>query len=324
MEKLEELASELADSIAVVRTFLMGVEFELGSLVDAKSPMEKLSLITKAMNCICLNEKTRTEFEFLARDVFRKYKALFPEQQAKPFARDHNAIEAIYSQLNQKVKSADITEVIMRLQQEVNLSVSVQASTASDDDYVDLGNLDFDKLRQAFARSEKKNQVVFDLQEAIEQKLERMVQQNPIRLKFYERYKMIIEEYNQGKDLQAVQKAFDNLQELMKELSEEDARAIAEGLDEETLAIFDLLRKPELSKQEEDEVKGVAVKTLSTLKAEQLAIERWRESTQVTARVKLTILENMEYLPQKAYDDDEVITYADRVYQHIFSTAQAA
>ena len=324
VEKLEELASELADSIAVVRTFLMGVEFELGSLVDAKSPMEKLSLITKAMNCICLNEKTRTEFEFLARDVFRKYKALFPEQQAKPFARDHNAIEAIYSQLNQKVKSADITEVIMRLQQEVNFSVSVQASTASDDDYVDLGNLDFDKLRQAFARSEKKNQVVFDLQEAIEQKLERMVQQNPIRLKFYERYKMIIEEYNQGKDLQAVQKAFDNLQELMKELSEEDARAIAEGLDEETLAIFDLLRKPELSKQEEDEVKGVAVKTLSTLKAEQLAIERWRESTQVTARVKLTILENMEYLPQKAYDDDEVITYADRVYQHIFSTAQAA
>ncbi len=64
------------------------------------------------MNCICLNEKTRTEFEFMGRDVFRKFKALYPEDQIKPFFKDHNAIEAIYEQLNQKIKGADITDVI--------------------------------------------------------------------------------------------------------------------------------------------------------------------------------------------------------------------
>ncbi len=323
-ERLEELANELEASIEAVRNFLQGVEFELGNLVDAKSPMEKLSLIHKAMNCICLNEKTRTEFEFIARDVFRKYKALYPEPQIKPFIRDHNAIEAIYSQLNQKVKSADITEVIMRLQQEVNMSVSVQAAATNDDDYVDLSNLDFDRLRQAFQKSERKNQVVFDLQEAIEQKLDRMVQQNPLRLEFYDRYKKIIDEYNQGKDLQAVQRAFDELQELMEGLSEEEARAIKEGLDEETLAIFDLLRKPDLSDQEEAEVKKVAVKTLSTLKDEKLKVERWRESTQVTAQVKTTILESLQYLPQQAYNDNEVSSRAELVYQHIYSNYSAA
>lgn len=318
-ERLEELATELEASIGAVRGFLQGVEFELGSLVDSKSPMEKLSLIKKAMNCICLNEKTRTEFEFMARDVFRKYKALYPEPKIKPFIRDHDAIEAIYSQLNQKVKSADITEVIMRLQQEVNMSVSVHASSASDDEYVDLSNLDFDKLRQAFQKSENKNQVVFDLQEAIEQKLERMVQQNPLRLEFYERYKKIIDEYNHGKDLQAVQKAFDDLQDLMTGLSEEEARAMEEGLDEETLAIFDLLRKPELNQKEEKEVKRVAVKTLATLKEEKLKIDRWWESTQVTSQVKTMIRDQLDWLPQEPYPNEELLIRSNSVYQHIYS-----
>jgi type I restriction enzyme R subunit len=319
-EKLEGLAVELEASIRAVREFLSGLGFGLDELINARSPMEKLSLIPKAMNCICLNEKTRTEFEFMARDVFRKYKALYPEDAIKPFIRDHNAIEAIYEQLNKKVKGADITSVIRRLQQEVNMSISLLISPNNDDDYVDLGNLDFDKLRQAFQRSTQKNMVVFDLREAIERKLETMVRQNPLRLEFYEKYKAIIENYNQGKDLQSVQKAFDELQDFLKTLSAEESRALSEGLDEETLAIFDLLKKPSLSKREEEEVKKVAVATLATLKREKLKIDRWRESTQVTAQVKTIIIDSLQWLPQEAYADDEVRQKSDIVYQHIFST----
>jgi len=318
-ERLEGLAVELKGSIDNTREFLLGVEFELNLLLNAKSPMEKLALIQKAMNCVCLNEKTRTEFEFKARDVFRKYKALYPEEQIKPFIKEHNAIEAVYEQLNQKVKGADITDVIHRLQQEVNMSVTVGSSACNDEDFVDLGQLDFDKLRQAFQKSNNKNMVVFDLQEAIERKLEKMVQQNPLRLEFYEKYKKIIEDYNQGKDLQSVQKAFDDLQNYMQELTKEESRAISEGLDEETLAIFDLLKKPYLSKEEKEEVKKVAVKTLATLKEEKLKIERWRESTQVTAQVKTIIIDNLQWLPKEAYADDEVDEKTDLVYQHIYS-----
>ncbi|PCJ75197.1 MAG: deoxyribonuclease HsdR [Rhodobacteraceae bacterium] len=319
-EKLEGLAVELEASIEAVRIFLKDVEFELAQLVNSQSPIEKLSIIQKAMNCICLNETTRTEFEFLARDVFRKYKALYPEDEIKPFIKDHNAIEAIYDRLNQKVKSADITDVIRRLQQEVDMSIAIQSSTGNDDDFIDLSNLDFDKLKMAFQKSKNQNSVVFDLQEAIEQKLERMVQQNPLRLEFYERYKKIIHNYNQGKDLQAVQKAFDDLNEFMEDMSEEEARAMTEGLDEETLAIFDILRKPALNKKEENEVKKVATETLEKLKIEKLNIDRWRESTQVTAQVRTIIFDQLQYLPQTSYPDNEVVAKADKVYQHIFST----
>jgi len=161
--------------------------------------------------------------------------------------------------------------------------------------------------------------VVFDLQEAIERKLEKMVQQNPLRLAFYEKYKQIIEDYNKGKDLQSVQQAFDRFQEVLQGMTEEESRAILEGLDEETLAIFDLLRKPSLSKKEEMEVKKVAIKTLATLKKEKLKIERWRESTQVTAQIKTIIFDNLQWLPQEAYADEEVDEKTDLVYQHVYS-----
>lgn len=318
-EPLEGLADELKACIEAVRKFLKGIAFDLAPLVGTKSPIERLSLIQKAMNCVCLNEKTRTEFEFMARDVFRKYKALYPEEQIKPFINDHNAIEAIYDRLNQKVKGADIIDVIRRLQQEVDMSVSVRPTENSDDDFVDLGNLDFDKLRRAFQKSENKNTLVFDLQEAIEQKLQKMVQQNPLRLEFYERYKKIIHDYNQGKDIHAVQKTFEELEEFIKSMSEEEARAFAEGLDEESLAIFDLLRKPALSKKETDEVKKVARETLDKLKAEKLNIERWRESTQITAQVRTIIFDQLQYLPQESYPDTEVQEKTDLVYQHIYS-----
>jgi len=188
-----------------------------------------------------------------------------------------------------------------------------------------LSRLDFDKLRAAFAKSKQKNAVVFDLQAAIQKKLEQMVQQNPLRLEFYEKYKAIIAEYNQGKDIQSVQKAFDDLNDFMQNgLMPETERAMREGLDEETLAIFDLLKKPELTRVEEQKVKEVAKTTLATLKAEKLKIERWRESTQVAAQVKTLIDHSLQWLPQETYPDEEVDMKSLLVYQHIYANYQGA
>ena len=287
--------------------------------------MDKLSQLQQAANAVCLNETTRTQYEVAARNVFRKYKAIYPEPEIKPFLQEINAIEAIYDQLNQKITSADISDVIRRLQQEVSMSVSTKDNEVRETDAVDLSTLDFDKLRAAFAKSKQKNAVVFDLQAAIQKKLEQMVQQNPIRLEFYEKYKKIIEEYNQGKDIQAVQKAFDDLKDFMKnDLKPETERAMREGLDEETLAIFDLLKKPDLTKAEEGKVKEVAKDTLVTLKTEMLKIDRWRESIQVTAQVKTLIDYRLQWLPQELYSDEEVDIKSLLVYQHIYANYQGA
>lgn len=323
VDGLDSLEKELKEAINKTKKYLSSVNFDLKELVKAR-PMEKLKHLKDAADCINLNETTRTTFEMMARNVFRKFKALYPEDLVKPHVSDHNAIEAIYNQLNQKVKSADVTEVMMELQALVSESIVIdnkEVNEAQEELYVDLSNLDFDKLKAAFAKAPRKNTITFDLQQAIEAKLEQMLKENPLRLEFYDRYKEIIDEYNKGKSLENTVKAFERLTDFLESLTEEEHRAVREQLeDQETLAIFDLLREgKELSSNDIKEVKKVAQQTLEKLKAEKLNIDRWRESRQITAQVKSTIYDNLLWLPQEAYTDEDVSLRTVSVYQHIYS-----
>jgi type I restriction enzyme, R subunit len=63
----------------------------------------------------------------------------------------------------------------------------------------------------------------------------------------------------------------------MDEMSEEESRAMREELDEESLAVFDLLKKPDLSAKEIKRIKSVSVELLQALKAEKLRIDHWRD-----------------------------------------------
>ncbi|ALM48941.1 deoxyribonuclease HsdR [Flavobacterium psychrophilum] len=320
-ELLEGLAEELAKTIKITKDYLMQLGFDLADLSKVNAtPMGKIASVKKASDCICLNETTRIQFEVYARDVFRKYHALYPEEQVKKYIRQFNAIEAIYQQLNQKTKSADVTSIIMELQRIVNDSITVTQVSEPEDIYVDLSTLDFEKLKAAFNKVKKKNTMLYDLQQAVENQLEQMLKENPTRVTFYDRYQEIINEYNKGKSLEDTVKAFDNLSNFIRDLTFEDARAYREQLDQESLAIFDLLRNDKtLSTPELKEVKKVAVEVLARLKAEKLKVDRWRESRQIRAQVKTIIYDSLQWLPQETYSDQEVGERTANVYQHIYT-----
>jgi len=324
---LEDLEVELKQAIKDVKNYLKELDFSLQDLKEAK-PMAKIAKIKNATDCICLNETTRTTFEMMARNVFRKYKALFPSEVLKPHVGNFNAIEAIYTALNQNVKAADVTQIIMDLQAIVSDSVAIRDEVKEKDEdvYVDLSSLDFDKLRAAFAKTPRKNTLVFNLQEAIEQRLEQMMKENPLRIDFYERYKEIIDEYNKGKSLEDTIRTFEKLNTFIQDLSFEEQRVVRENLgDQETLAIFDLLKEgKDLTPKEIKEVKKVAAKTLEALKAEKLKIEKWRESRQIKAQVKSMIYDSLLYLPEESYSDEEVGVKTANVYQHIFTNYYGA
>ena len=316
-QTMDELADELAQAITEVSAYLLELGFNLDELLTA-SPLERLGLITDAINSVCLNEDSRAKFEVMARNTFKKYKALFPEEQVKQFTAKYNAIEAIYSGLNQKTVEADITDVMKRLQELVGDSIIINPDAKHDDVYIDLSSLDFDKLKKVFEKRTA-NKIMYDLQQAVDAQLKRMMAQNPLRLEFYDKYQKIIQEYNEGKDAEAIRKAFEELVKFINEMNEEEHRSAKEGLDEETLAIYDLLRKDDLTKAEEAKVKEVAIETLAKLKDKPLKVERYRESTQITAQVRTMILDNLYLLPEACYPDDEVKTKTIDVYQHIYS-----
>ncbi len=315
---IEQLVFEIKNSIAELKKLLLDLSFNLDNLIEA-SPVEKLKLLQDAINSVCQNERTKAEFEIKAKIVMNKFNALYPEKEIKQFNKEFDAIEAIYKSLNQEIKKTDITEVMKKLQDYVGQYIEIKKDLNRENIEIDLSKLDFEKLKEIF-KKKTINKSVFDLKDAIDKKLKRMIQKNPERADFYKKYLKIIQEYNEGKDAEAVRKAFEDLIKFVSELNEEENRTIRENLDEETLAIYDLDQKENLNKDDIKAVKEVAIQTLKKLKEEKLKIERWRESQQITAQIKIIIRDCLVHLPEKSYPDNEIEINTMKVYQHIFSS----
>lgn len=108
----------------------------------------------------------------------------------------------------------------------------------------------------------------------------------------------------------------------VEDLDEEAARAVREGLDEEALAIFDLLQKPDLSAVDRQRIKDVSVELLKTLKAEKLRVDQWKEKESMRDAVRSAIYDflydDRTGLPIDSYTPEDVEERTDEVYRHVF------
>ena len=186
----------------------------------------------------------------------------------------------------------------------------------------DISKIDFDRLRREFERSATKRTTVQNLKTAIETRLQRLLQQNPLRTDFQRHYEQIVAEYNREKDRVTIEQTFEALLRFIDEMTDEEIRAFREGLDEETLAVFDLLKKPDLSAGEIKKVKAVAIDLLKTLKEEKLRITRWQDKEATRDAVRQAIFDflwkDSTGLPVDKYTEGDVQVKADDVYRHVY------
>jgi type I restriction enzyme R subunit len=93
-------------------------------------------------------------------------------------------------------------------------------------------------------------------------------------------------------------------------------------MDEETLALYDLLRKPDLSKPEISRIKEVAAGLLATLKERLKTISDWREREASRDAVRVAINDYLwderTGLPVDRYDEGDVNARAEDVFRHVF------
>jgi type I restriction enzyme R subunit len=236
---------------------------------------------------------------------------------------DRDAINIIYKSLQQDREQADISAIIRELHEVVDEAIDVRPThTDTDDVTYDISKIDFERLRQEFTKSHRKNTTVQTLRQVVEQRLHKLLQQNPLRTDFQQHYEIIVSEYNREKDRVTIEQTFEALLKLVEELNEEERRAVREGLDEESLAIFDLLRKPELDAKAIKRVKKVAITLLEDLKSEKLKIDHWRdkESTRDSVRVVIRnfLWNDKTGLPTDYYDEEDVGIKSEDVYRHVF------
>jgi len=189
--------------------------------------------------------------------------------------------------------------------------------------------LSFEKMAQKMilkcgdsAKKCRGNVTTYCLKEAVEERLQKMIERNPLRTDFYKRYQEIIAGYNTEKDRVTIEETFAALLRFSDLLDKEEKRAIREGLDEETLALFDLLEKPNLKPRERNKLKSVAKELLETLKAEQLKFQDWSEKEATRAAVRSHIHDFLwsekTGLPPESYSPGDVEQKAELIFTHVF------
>jgi type I restriction enzyme, R subunit len=318
----EELLADLAEAIALVRAFLADRHATLGDVIH-KTGFARNGAIVACKEAANGNDESRKRFEVMCREVFKKFKACINVQGVNAHRSDRDAINIVYKSLQQDREQADISDIIRQLHQVVNEAIETRDSgPESIRGTYDISRIDFDRLRKEFERSPRKNTTVQNLRQAVEQRLQRLLLQNPLRTDFQQHYEQIVSEYNREKDRVTIEKTFEALFTLVQDLDDEEHRAVREGLDEESLAVFDLLKKSDLSPAEIKRIKKVAVELLETLKAEKLRIYRWQEREATRDAVRLAIRDFLwsesSGLPVDHYTEEDVQTKADEVYGHVF------
>jgi type I restriction enzyme R subunit len=188
----------------------------------------------------------------------------------------------------------------------------------SEDRRVDLSGIDFERLAETF-KTGRKRTVNEKLKGRVAQKIMAMVRLNRTRMDYLEQFQNLIDAYNAG-SLNA-EEFFKQLVAFAKSLTEEERRGVGEQLDEEELALFDLLTKPaiDLTEDERDKVKATARELLITLKAGKLVLD-WRKRQQSRADVRVTIEKVLDLGLPRAYTPELFEEKTTAVFQHVYDS----
>ena len=321
---IEERVQALIEAIEATEAHLRGLGFDPAALMGSTG-FTRIKGLKDAVEAVYSSDEAKRRFETLARQVFIRFKALLMEPTAHAYAERHDNIEAIYKKLTERRDTADVTSLLKELHRIVNEAIRTQAPGDDQAEGLtfDLSRIDMEKLRAEFAKKvRRKATALQDICEVVEQKLCEMLAQNPSRMDYLQKYEEIVAEYNREKDRVTIEETFGKLMELMEELDAEQKRAVEEGLDEDKLALFDLLKKDHLAKTERERVKQESRKLLASIKARLAKIDRFWEKEKTKAEVEVFILDEVyANLPTPPFTAEEKQAAAAEVYAHVWQQA---
>ncbi len=278
-----ELVESLREAIAQTAAFLKKKEIDLQEIENTADTFQRIEKFDNAREAIVSSETSKQDYLLLSRKVAKLYKAILPDTAASEFSKKVGIIGAIGKQIRQLEGKPDISKTKTEIEEILDSSVTtLEYEIPQDIAPIDLSQLDLSALEKRFKQG-RQNTETERLKNAISAKLERLLKQNQSRVNFYHKFQELIDKYNLAS--RNTEAFFAELIEFARELNREESRALAEGLDEEKLAIFDLLVRSELELTEKDKtaIKKVASELLTELKKEKLALD-WRNRQQSKCR----------------------------------------
>jgi len=318
VEAKEEQAEDLAGMLAGVEEHASahGVNLKQGIGVAG---FDWVAWLAGAAEQLLVSDEVRRGFLARADLCAGQWKAVKPH----PAATDAQPLMSVIVRLAQRIRMVtgkpDISGVMASVERLLQESVDAMPFVIdpTETPRFDLSEVDFDVLVELFAKG-KRNTAAARLRASLEQRVARMVRENPSRIEFAEKLQEVIDRYNQGS--RNIESFFEELKALASSLSEEDQRAVREELSEEELAVFDLLTKPDptLTMAQEAMVKKVARDLVYKLKCDLLVLD-WKQRQATLAAVKVGIEETLDECLPDVYDRALFAQKSAAVFEHVFA-----
>ena len=317
----EKLIAHIKDTIIKAKTFLAENDFDLQLLIDAYDFM-KLSYLQEAANAVCGTIEDKKTFTAYVSELHRLMKYADREDVTGDVRKEYEALSAIYAQLQKKRKHVNNTDLMVEINQIISSYVEIQQASIIKEETrrFDISAIDFDILRKEFAKVKKKNLVLKDLEDVIQQKLDRLMFNNPDRINYYERYQQIINGYNSEQDRATIEKTFMDLMNLANQMNQEEQRYAREGFSsDEELSLYDMLFREDLSKSDIKKLKEVAADLLKKIKGKIAELDHWTDKQETKAAVDNVIRDTLWAELPECYDEVSISMYRQKIYEYVYT-----
>ncbi len=317
IEEKGALVDELQTAIDDLRAFCARRDVDLDELGQLRG-FELVRAGRETVEMLMVDDEEKVAFLARASLVDRLYKAILPDTRANEFTRLRAVTKFLADAIAEYTERPDVSGVLGRVEQLLDESVAAKEYLIPESEaeaLFDLGTVDWKALEEAFKQGRPRT-AAQRLRSLLSAQITRLVRLNPMRVDLVERFEKLVADYNAGS--MNTEAFFQELLAFKNTLTEEEARAISAGLDEEHLAVFDLLMRPAppLSEAEELQVKKVADDLLATLKRSKLVLD-WRKQQATRAAVRVAVEETLDQLPT-AFTRQIYAQKCDAVYQHVF------
>ena len=317
----EQLISRILDTIAAAKAFLLKRHFQLQKLIDAKD-FEKMACLQDGANAVSGTLEERKQFQTYAAELLRMMKYADREDVSPETRKECDAIVAIFHQLQKKRKHANNTDLMVEINGIISeyVQIDVPGESLTPSRQFDISKIDFDLLRREFSRTKKKNLILKDLEDLIQQRLKELLFANPQRIDYYERYQEIIEAYNSEQNRATIEKTFMDLMDLANSMDQEEQRYVREGFSsDEELSLYDLLFSENLSKQDIQKIKRVAIDLLAKVKAKIAELDHWTDKQESKAAIDNLIRDMLWAELPESYSEASISAHRQKIYEYIYT-----
>jgi len=322
----DELISRIIETIDKADAFLSENDFDLEMLINAYDFM-KLSYLQEAANAVCGSIEDKKTYITYASELNRLMKYTDRDDITGHTRKQYEAISAIYAELQKKRKHINTTDLMVEINGIISAYVEIQHTPSvvkEETRRFDISAIDFDFLHREFAKVKKKNLVLKDLEEVIQQKLDSMLFANPNRINYYERYQQIIDDYNSEQDRATIEKTFMDLMDLANHMSQEEQRYVREGFtSDEELSLYDMLFCDDLSKNDIKKLKEVATSLLQKIKTKIAEFDHWTDKQETKAAIDNLIRDTLWAELPECYDEVSISMYRQQIYEYVYTRYRA-